>query len=345
MSSSSLLSAPACPAAHPDRTHAMALVAGLALVGVFASGTAQAAPPAPVQCPAGWVSAPAGVNPALRCLPQSLVAELPNKSAPPAKAPACPSGWQAVSPAVNPILHCQPQVVRPKPGAPAAAKTDSCPTGWTPVAATVNPLLRCLPEELAAFMPKPLASTRPPTCPTGWKAVMPGSHPLMRCLPVTAPAPEPMQGGPGTGDPGQGRDVQAAKAGAMDLALADNIRIGPVSVAWGGNVDLAASSASSRKDGACHFRVAYRTRNQGIAGTQATVNRIHRDAKTGPALSSQALAALAPGQIATTSGVIALKPGTWLLVVHADATGVVKEIDEANNLRQVRVKVTGNCSA
>jgi hypothetical protein len=39
-----------------------------------------------------------------------------------------------------------------------------------------------------------------------------------------------------------------------------------------------------------------------------------------------------------------LAPGTWMLYVHADATGTNAETDEANNLRRVRVTVTGSCA-
>lgn len=323
-----------------------ALLLGLAAALACPSGTAsaQSAPVRASLCPAGWAPVPAGVNPALRCLPQSIIAALPRQPRASSPQRGCPSGWQPVSSTVNPVLRCQPGRLTAA-DAPRAANPSGCPAGWTIVPPGVNPLLRCLPDNIAA-----LASSSGPVapagCPTGWNRVEPGINPLMRCLPgsVGTLAPGPLQTGPGTGDPGQGRDTQTAQLVSLDLALVDTFRIGSTLMEWGTSATVPASSAAFRKHGTCGFRFLHRTRNQGAAGTSETVNRIHRDTQVGPVLASRPLPALEAGAVATSDGHISLKPGTWMLYVHADAPDLVAESDEANNLRRVRVTVTGSCA-
>lgn len=338
---------PGLPARRVLHATAPALVLALAaLAGMPGAASAQAAPPAGTQCPAGWAPVPPGVNPALRCLPQSLIASLPPQSgAPdgPANPNACPAGWRPVAPEVNPVLRCQPDR-RSSGKAPAEGKPAGCPAGWTTVPPGVNPVLRCLPANIAPLARPQRAA--PTGCPKGWKPVEPGMNPLMRCVPgsVAQPGVDPLPGGPGTGDPGQGRDTQAQLA-ARDLALVDGFRIGTATLGWG-SIDgvLPASTAAFRQNGACGFRYVYRTRNAGLVGTPATSNRVHRDTQAGPVLATSPLAALAPGAIGTSSGHVLLKPGTWMLYAHADAAGLVTESNEANNLRRVRVTVTGSCA-
>lgn len=321
-----------------------ALLLALAAALACQSGTAaaQSAPARASQCPAGWAPVPAGVNPALRCLPQSLIASLPRQRTSASPPLGCPSGWKPVSSTLNPVLHCLPDRLAAA-DAPRAADPSGCPAGWTTVPPGVNPLLRCLPNNIAA-----LASSSQPVatagCPSGWKPVEAGFNPLMRCLPGSVGAIIPPQkGGPGTGDPGQGRDTQTQVV-ALDLALVDTFRIGPTLMEWGTSAEVPASSAAFRRRGSCGFRFLYRTDNQGGAGTQATVNRIHRDTQVGPVLASSPLSALEAGEVATSDGHISLKPGTWMLYVHADAPDLVAEADETNNLRRVRVTVTGSCA-
>jgi hypothetical protein len=131
---------------------------------------------------------------------------------------------------------------------------------------------------------------------------------------------------------------------SRDLALVDVFRIGDQAMGWGTSGTLASAAAVSRADGACRFRFVYRTRNQGAIGTAATSNRIHRDAASGAVLATSPLPALAAGTTGTSSGHVTLKPGTSMLYVHVDAPNAVAESNEANNLRRVRVTVTGDCA-
>lgn len=320
----------------------LAITAALA----FPSGTAsaQSAPAKASACPAGWAPVPAGVNPALRCLPRSLIASLPRQRASASPPRGCPSGWQPVSSALNPVLRCLPDGL--PADAPRAADPSGCPAGWTLVPPGVNPLLRCLPDNIAALASKSRAVAQS-GCPTGWKPVEAGVNPVMRCLPGSVGIINPPQkGGPGTGDPGQGRDgpTQAVALDLdLDLALVEAFRVGPTLMEWGTGGEVPASSAAFRRSGTCGFRFLYRTGNQGAAGTKQSVNRIRRDTEAGPVLASSKLPALEVGAVDTSDGHIYLNPGTWMLYVHADAPNLVPEANEANNLRHVRVTVTGSC--
>lgn len=320
-----------------------ALLLAIAAALAFPSGTAsaQSAPARASACPAGWAPVPAGVNPALRCLPRSLIASLPRQRASASPPRGCPSGWKPVSSTLNPVLRCLPDGAADAV-APRAADPSGCPAGWTAVPPGVNPLLRCLPDNIAALASSSRAGA-PSGCPTGWKPVEEGVNPVMRCLPGSIGTINPPQkGGPGTGDPGQGRDGQS-QAVALDLALVEAFRVGPTLMEWGTGGEVPASSAAFRRHGTCGFRFLYRTGNEGAAGTQQTVNRIHRDTQTGAVLASGTLPTLEAGAVGTSDGHISLKPGTWMLYVHADAPNLVPEANEANNLRRVRVTVTGSC--
>jgi hypothetical protein len=321
----------------------LALALAAACAGLPAAANAQDAPEPGTRCPSGWAPVPAGVNPALRCLPQNMIAALPAQPTGGPPSTTCPNGWRPVPPEVNPVLRCLPDR-RTSGREPAGGKPAGCPAGWTSVPPGVNPLLRCLPANIA-----PLARPQgvaPTGCPKGWKPVPHGMNPLMRCVPgsIRAPGNDPLEGGPGTGDPGQGRDAVAAKLALPDLALVDAFQIGTVSAQWGTTATIPASAASERANGSCRFRFAYRTRNEGGGAAAATSNGIRRDAQDGALLATSPLPALAAGAHATSSGHVALEPGTWMLYVHADAPGQVAESSEANNLRRVRVTVTGRCA-
>lgn len=156
---------------------------------------------------------------------------------------------------------------------------------------------------------------------------------------IAAPV-RPQQGDPGGG--GQGRQTLAVVA-VPDLLLVDAFQLATKTIPWGTSAIVPASAASSSQRGACGFRYKYVTRNQGGAASGATTNRIHRDAQNGPVLASNVLPALAPAATAVSDGHLWLKPGTWMLYVHADDPKAVAESDEANNLRRVKVTVEGKC--
>jgi hypothetical protein len=153
----------------------------------------------------------------------------------------------------------------------------------------------------------------------------------------------PKKGDRDPGGPGMGGGVAAFAAAIPDLALIGSFRLATVVIPWGTSATVSADDAAFKKLGLCSFRYLYRTRNQGAGGAAATSNRIMRDHQAGPVLATKALPALAPGAVAGSDGHVSLKPGTWMLYVHADAPLTVGESDEANNLRRVRVTVKGDC--
>jgi hypothetical protein len=163
----------------------------------------------------------------------------------------------------------------------------------------------------------------------------------MRCLPaqvVASTGRQPQRVGPEQDEP-----VQAMAGVRPDLALIGNFQIGNQAMGWGASAHLPTDDAAFKKGGRCGFRYKYTTRNQGGMASAATANRIMRDVQNGPVLTTAALPTLAPGAASNSSGHVLLAPGTWMLYVRADATDVVVEGDEANNLRRVRVTVQGDC--
>ena len=154
---------------------------------------------------------------------------------------------------------------------------------------------------------------------------------------LTAPA-SPKHGGKSDTGP-----VQIQALGKPDLALIGVFTLGNADIPWGTSAVLSADVSSFREKGECRFRYRYLTRNQGLVAAAAANNSVFRDAQNGPVLASVGLPALAKGAQAASSGHIALKPGIWMLYVHADATKLVPESDEANNLRRIKVTVQGDC--
>ena len=156
-------------------------------------------------CPKGWKRVPPGVNPALRCLPDHLVAPSNDRVAALATQPTCPAGWRTVAPELNPVLRCQPaNLVALGSGAKGPNPPIGCPAGWRPVSPNVNPILRCLPDDIAATPAPGTERAPPPGCPKGWKPVPPEVNPLMRCLPGRIAARrtlQPQRTGPDPGEP------------------------------------------------------------------------------------------------------------------------------------------------
>ena len=166
----------------------------------------------------------------------------------------------------------------------------------------------------------------------------------------SAPAPDPRFTAPPDPQPGPTRpDPDGGDAKVMhlvvlrDLALQPGFSLGGIQIAWGNTAVIPAASASGKQNGKCSFRYVYATRSLGPAASVATDNRIMFQTKDGAVLSSRPLAALAANAAANSSGHVSLAPGTWMLYVHADATATNAETDEANNLRRVKVTVTGSC--
>jgi len=156
---------------------------------------------------------------------------------------------------------------------------------------------------------------------------------------IAAPT-KPQKDDPGGG--GQGRQA-LANAAMPDLLLVDAFQLANATIPWGTAATVSAADASSSKDGVCSFRYKYLTANQGGVAAGASANRIRRDIQNGPVLASNPLPALAPAATSVSDGHLSLKPGTWMLYVHADDPQAVAESNETNNLRRVKVTVEGKC--
>lgn len=154
------------------------------------------------------------------------------------------------------------------------------------------------------------------------------------------PAPDPK--GPSQAPVRPGLKVPGPAA-QSDLLLVNAFRLANTDIAWGGSGAVSSDHASSRKGGRCLFRYRFDVRNAGKAPAGATKSRVHLDKPNGPVLVQSPLPALAPGAQNSASGLVPLKVGTWTLYVHADDPDVVPEADDKNNLRRVRVTVTGDC--
>ncbi len=128
-----------------------------------------------------------------------------------------------------------------------------------------------------------------------------------------------------------------------DLALMPIFRLGQTDIAWGNTVVVSTAQAAFKANGKCRFNYRYRTRNIGGVVTLPTQNWIRLQDMTGEVLSNVPLQGLLPNATAGSMGTITLAPGTWMLYVQADATTSVTESDEANNLRRVRVTISGSC--
>jgi CARDB len=129
----------------------------------------------------------------------------------------------------------------------------------------------------------------------------------------------------------------------VDLALIGSFALGSTQIPWGNIVVIPDASASSQSNGRCVFSYRYATRNRGVLASAATQNRVMLGATEGPILAAAQLPALAAGASGGSSGKLVLSPGESMLYVHADGSAQNAESDEANNLRRVRVTVTGDC--
>jgi CARDB len=171
------------------------------------------------------------------------------------------------------------------------------------------------------------------------------------------PQPQPTAAGTGTltspNDPQPTRpdpDVGEAKQrapwpphGKVDLALVGALSFGGTQIPWGNIASIPEGAALSKNNGRCVFAYRYATRNQGGLASVATQNRIMLGTQAGPILASSQLPALAAGASGGATGKLVLNPGESMIYVHADASALNVESDEANNLRRVRVTVTGDC--
>jgi hypothetical protein len=129
-----------------------------------------------------------------------------------------------------------------------------------------------------------------------------------------------------------------------DLTPGQGINLAGQYVPWGGNRELQASAAAFKSQGRCYFNYNHMVRNVGVGHASPSVSAVRSGDRFGPQLDASQVPALAPGAIHAVSGQIALPPGVWRLVAYVDSNEQVTESDGTNNVRSIRVKVSGSCA-
>ncbi len=128
-----------------------------------------------------------------------------------------------------------------------------------------------------------------------------------------------------------------------DLKPGPRITIGSRTFLWPDRVVLDASRAVAKVNGRCIFDYGYEIENRGRVTSTPTDASLLLDQRLGLQLDRRALASISPGAIQRVSGQFALPTGRWLILAHADADDRVGEWAGRNNVRALRIQVTGDC--
>ncbi len=138
----------------------------------------------------------------------------------------------------------------------------------------------------------------------------------------------------------------APAAAKPDLRSRGGVRIGSVSIPWGGVAVLNPSDAIAAGAGACSFNVSYDVTNAGAvaAGSPARpfLNRLRVMDTAAVAATSTGLS-LDPNQTKTLSAQPALPAGEHRLELSLDDENSVDESDETNNRTRVSYSLRGIC--
>lgn len=110
---------------------------------------------------------------------------------------------------------------------------------------------------------------------------------------------------------------------------------------WGGTITLTAADAIVVGAGRCAFNVSYDMRNLGTTPTSPPFKNTLRLAGAG--VSTQSALSLAGGATQQIDTQAYLDAGAHVLSLNLDSDNVVAESNEANNMREVKVRV--NCDA
>lgn len=129
----------------------------------------------------------------------------------------------------------------------------------------------------------------------------------------------------------------------LDVGSQPGISIAGVHIPWNGSATIAEHKATSRFRGRCGFPFSHLNMNAGSAFSIATTNAIYLWSAGYPLVASSPLPSLPPNIGAVSSGTVWLQPGTWILLVKSDAASKNAEYIENNNVRAIRITVTGSC--
>jgi hypothetical protein len=113
---------------------------------------------------------------------------------------------------------------------------------------------------------------------------------------------------------------------------------------WGASLELQASAAVFKSLGRCYFNYSHMIRNVGVGHASPSVSALRSGHRFGPQLDASLVPELSPGATHVVSGQIALPPGVWRVFVYADSKEQVAESNAMNNVRWLRVQVSGSCA-
>jgi len=139
---------------------------------------------------------------------------------------------------------------------------------------------------------------------------------------------------PGSSGPGQG-----------ELEMEVEFEIGDLLAPLGGDHDVPPGRATGMRGDACVYPFVYAVRNTDRARSVPVSNQIRLGGLNGPVLHSARMPALEPRQRIEIRGELALEPGRHLLYLQTDASGRLRERDEADNVRRVALTIPEHCVA
>lgn len=179
--------------------------------------------------------------------------------------------------------------------------------------------------------------------PVAKQQVMSGSLP-----PQNAPPPAEGGGRMMIQSPG-GSPLVASAAGNMgqqpDLAIAGSPAVNGMAVMWGGSLQVdAGQSAAKSASGQCLFMIDFAVRNQG-QGESGAFSTVWSNTAIPGGRWQESWPSLAPGGERRGRASVGLQPGLNVLRLVVDDLSQVSELNEANNMGQLTLNLTGSCSS
>lgn len=129
-----------------------------------------------------------------------------------------------------------------------------------------------------------------------------------------------------------------------DLKPGPGLNLSGQSAPWGGSILVSSASASFQAQGRCYFNYSHLIRNAGSGPAFPSISALRIGQPFGLHLDESPVPALAAGAAHAVGGQIALPVGVWRVFAIADAKEQVVESNAQNNVRSLRVQVTGSCS-
>ncbi len=137
----------------------------------------------------------------------------------------------------------------------------------------------------------------------------------------------------------------AGSTGQPDLAISGSPAVNGMTVMWGGSLQIDASQSVARTAGGqCLFTIDFTVRNQG-QGESGAFTTVWSNAAIAGGRWQESWPSLAPGAERRGRASVGLQPGLNALRLAVDDLGQVSETNEANNMGQLMLNLTGSCSS